>query len=59
MFGKKKMHDIIRKNASSSADEIINKVFHALGEHSKEASVEDDITLVVVKFGDMKQAALN
>ena len=59
MFGKKKMHDIIRKNASSSADEIINKVFQSLGDHSKGASVEDDITLVVVKFGDMKQAASN
>jgi len=59
MFGKKKMHDIIRKNASSSADEIINKVFHSLGEHSKGASVEDDITLVVVKFGDIKQATSN
>jgi len=59
MFGKKKMYDIIRKNASSSADEIINKVFHSLGEHSKGASVEDDITLVIVKFGNMKQAASN
>ena len=50
MFGKKKMQDIIQENASSSADEIIDKVFHSLGEHSKGASVEDDITLVVVKF---------
>ena len=57
MFGKKKMLDIIRKNASSSADEIINKVFQSLGDHSKGVSVEDDITLVVVKFGDVKQAA--
>jgi sigma-B regulation protein RsbU (phosphoserine phosphatase) len=59
MFGKKKMQDIIQENASSSADEIIDKVFHSLGEHSKGASVEDDITLVVVKFEDMKQAASN
>lgn len=50
MFGKKKIYDIIRKNASSSADEIIDKVFHSLNEHSKGANVEDDITLVVVKF---------
>ncbi len=59
MFGKKKMHDIIRKNTSSSAAEIINKVFQSLGDHSKGATVEDDITLVVVKFGNMKQAASN
>lgn len=50
MFGKKKMYDIIQKNASSSANEIIDKVFHSLDEHSKGVSVEDDITLVVVKF---------
>jgi sigma-B regulation protein RsbU (phosphoserine phosphatase) len=59
MFGKKKMLDIIRKNASSSADEIINKVFQSVGDHSKGVSVEDDITLVVVKFGNMEQAASN
>jgi sigma-B regulation protein RsbU (phosphoserine phosphatase) len=50
MFGKEPIYDVIRKNASSSADEILNAFFESLNSFLEGAKTEDDVTLVVVKI---------
>ena len=50
MFGTEPIYDIIRKNASSSADEILNILFESLDRFLGGNKIEDDITLVVVKI---------
>ncbi len=50
MFGKAPIYDIIRKNSSSSANEILNMVVESLNNFLKGAKIEDDITLVVIKI---------
>ena len=50
MFGKDRIYDIIRKNSSASADEIINILLTSLKNFQKGAPIEDDITLVVIKI---------
>ena len=50
MFGKEPIYDVIRKNASSSADEILNAFFESLNNFLEGAKLEDDVTLVVVKI---------
>ena len=49
MFSKDRVHRIIRQNASAPADEIQNLIFDSLRHFQKEASLEDDLTLVVIK----------
>lgn len=50
MFGKEPIYDLIRKNASSSADEILNAFLESLNSFLEGAKIEDDVTLVVVKI---------
>ena len=50
MFGKDRIYQIIRQNASASANEIQNAVLESLGRFQKEAKLEDDLTLVVIKI---------
>jgi sigma-B regulation protein RsbU (phosphoserine phosphatase) len=50
MFGKDRICDIIRKNSSSSADEMINMMLASLKKFQQGAPIEDDITLVVIKI---------
>jgi serine phosphatase RsbU (regulator of sigma subunit) len=50
MFGKARIYDIIRKNSSLSADEIINIMLNSLESFQQGAPIEDDITLVVIKI---------
>jgi serine phosphatase RsbU (regulator of sigma subunit) len=50
MFGKEPIYNIIRKNASSSANEILNALFESLNSFLEGTKIEDDITLVVVKI---------
>jgi serine phosphatase RsbU (regulator of sigma subunit) len=50
MFGKERIYDIIRKNSSLSANEIINIILGSLKRFQQGAQIEDDITLVVVKI---------
>jgi sigma-B regulation protein RsbU (phosphoserine phosphatase) len=50
MFGKEPTYDVIRKNASSSADEILNAFFESLNSFLEGAKIEDDVTLVVAKI---------
>ncbi len=49
-FGKTRLYEIIRKNATKKAQEIIETVFVALNQFQNNAKTEDDITLVVVKI---------
>jgi serine phosphatase RsbU (regulator of sigma subunit) len=50
MFGKDRIYDIIRKNSSLSAQEIINIILGSLKSFQQGAQIEDDITLVVIKI---------
>jgi serine phosphatase RsbU (regulator of sigma subunit) len=50
MFGKERIHDIIRNNSSLTASEIIDIMIGSLKKFQKGAPREDDITLVVVKI---------
>ena len=49
MFGKDRLYKIIRQNASATANEIQGAIFEALKRFRKDAKLEDDMTLVVVK----------
>jgi serine phosphatase RsbU (regulator of sigma subunit) len=50
MFGKDRIYEIIRQNASASANEIQNAALESLERFQKEAKLEDDLTLVVIKI---------
>ena len=50
MFGKDRIYQIIRQNASASANEIQNAVLESLEGFRKETKLEDDLTLVVIKI---------
>ncbi|MCP4628049.1 MAG: SpoIIE family protein phosphatase [bacterium] len=50
MFGKERIYNIIQKNSSLSADEIINIMIASLKSFQKGAHIEDDITMVVIKI---------
>ena len=50
MFGKHRIRDIVRQNASATADEILEKILLALGHFRGNGEPEDDVTLVIVKI---------
>ena len=50
MFGKERICDIIRRNASLSANEIVNVMIESLNSFRDGAEIEDDITLVLMKI---------
>ena len=52
MFGKEPIYDIIRKNSTSSANEILNATLESLKRFQEGTKIEDDITLVVIKIKD-------
>jgi sigma-B regulation protein RsbU (phosphoserine phosphatase) len=49
MFGKARFRDIIRQNANSGADDILNAVYHQINQFTGGQKSEDDITLVIMK----------
>lgn len=49
LWGEDQLANIIRQNANSSAEQIIQAVLKALGEHTKGAPLADDVTLVISK----------
>lgn len=49
-FGKARLHDAIRHNAGQNASAIIQSVISAVRQFKDGADVEDDITMVVIKF---------
>jgi len=50
MFGKQRFKDIIRQNARSGADDILNAVYRELNKFTRGQKSEDDITLVIIKI---------
>jgi serine phosphatase RsbU (regulator of sigma subunit) len=52
MFGKDRIYKIIRQHASASANEIQDSILDSLRRFQKEAKLEDDLTLVVIKIKD-------
>ena len=49
MFGKKPVYDILQKNASLSAEDIITQIIDQLDAYRGSQEPEDDITLMVIK----------
>jgi serine phosphatase RsbU (regulator of sigma subunit) len=52
MYGKDPIYDIIRKNSSLAAGEILDAILASLNRFQKGAKIQDDITLVVIKIID-------
>jgi sigma-B regulation protein RsbU (phosphoserine phosphatase) len=52
LFGKEAFHRIIRQNAAAGATDLLNAVFRAVDLFQYGNSIEDDMTLVVVKVTD-------
>jgi hypothetical protein len=50
MFGKERILDIIRKNSSLSANQMIETMLGSLKRFQQGAQIEDDITLVMIKI---------
>lgn len=51
MFGKDRFKDVLRETADQSAQGILDAVFKAVRDFSGGSRPEDDITLVIVKYG--------
>jgi serine phosphatase RsbU (regulator of sigma subunit) len=49
MFSKDRIHKIIRRNATKTANEIQNAILDSLKRFQKDVKLEDDMTLVVIK----------
>lgn len=52
MFGRSSLESIIRRNKNGGAKQILDAVFNDLKQFRREAELEDDITLVVIKIED-------
>jgi len=52
MFGKDRIHKIIRHNASKTANDIQNAILDSLKRFQKDVKLEDDMTLVVIKINN-------
>jgi sigma-B regulation protein RsbU (phosphoserine phosphatase) len=49
MFGKEAIYDIVRRNASAGAGELLDILLYAVSRFQKNQQPTDDITLVIVK----------
>jgi len=49
MFGKNRLKGLIRQNAPSSSETILNNIFQAYSQFIQGTQAEDDVTLVVIK----------
>jgi serine phosphatase RsbU (regulator of sigma subunit) len=52
MFGKNRIHRIIRQNHQASAKEILTECFRALNRFMENHASEDDVTMIVIKMID-------
>lgn len=52
MFGKNRIHRIIRQNHQASAKEILTECFRALNRFMENHAPEDDVTMIVIKMID-------
>ena len=50
MFSKDRIHNIIRRNAATTASDIQNAILDSLKRFQKDVKLEDDMTLVVIKI---------
>jgi sigma-B regulation protein RsbU (phosphoserine phosphatase) len=50
LFGKDALYDVIRRNATAGPIEIIHEIFHSVREFQEHNTLEDDMTLVVIKI---------
>lgn len=49
-FGKDSIRQLIRDNWDKPASEIVDRIHSAVGEHCEEQPLEDDCTIIVIKF---------
>lgn len=49
LWGEDQLANIIRQNASGTAEQMIQSILKALGEHTNGASLADDVTLIISK----------
>jgi len=54
MFGKNRLREILRRNSHASAAKILQAITDSVTEFRREATQEDDITLVVIKAKSQK-----
>jgi sigma-B regulation protein RsbU (phosphoserine phosphatase) len=52
LFGRERFKEIISRNASQDAEEVLKAIVESVEKFRGEASQHDDITLVVLKFRD-------
>jgi sigma-B regulation protein RsbU (phosphoserine phosphatase) len=50
MFSKNRIREIIRRNASKTANDIQNAILDSLKRFQRNVKLEDDMTLVVIKI---------
>jgi serine phosphatase RsbU (regulator of sigma subunit) len=50
MFSKERIHQIIRSNATKTANDIRDAILNSLKHFQKDVKLEDDMTLVVIKI---------
>ncbi|MEE9495083.1 MAG: SpoIIE family protein phosphatase [Desulfobacterales bacterium] len=55
MFSKDRIHKIIRRNATKTANDIQNAVLDSLKRFQKDVKLEDDMTLVVIKITSVER----
>ena len=51
MYGRSSIIKILRRHKSAAAEQILDAIFYDLQRFQKEAELEDDITLVIIKIG--------
>lgn len=51
LWGEDNMADIIRKNANSSSEQLIQLILKAMKGHTGENPLDDDVTLLITKVG--------
>jgi len=49
MFGKDRVRDILRQNASAPSKDILDALMAALTDFKNESPLEDDVTLMIIK----------
>jgi sigma-B regulation protein RsbU (phosphoserine phosphatase) len=52
MFGKDKIHHILRQNHEAGANEILAICFNTLSRFIEDRALEDDVTMIVIKLID-------
>ena len=50
MFGKERLQNIIRRTHHLAAKDIMNTIIQTLNEYRQDVDLQDDVTLIVIKF---------